>query len=69
MIEKSKIVIVDDHPIMRMGLTAMISETDDLEVIGGFGLRFQMEDRVFMRIDVAGSREGFRLIWTFNNVF
>ena len=42
---------------------------NDLEVIGGFGLRFQMESRVFMRIDVAGSREGFRLIWTFNNVF
>ena len=41
----------------------------DLEVIGGFGLRFQMESRVFMRIEVAGSREGFRLIWTFDNVF
>lgn len=41
----------------------------DLEVTGGFGLRFQMESRVFMRIDVAGSREGLRLIWTFNHVF
>ncbi len=41
----------------------------DLEIIGGFGLRFQMESRVFMRIDVAGSNEGFRLIWTFNHVF
>ena len=41
----------------------------DLEVAGGFGLRFQMESRVFMRIDVAASHEGFRLIWTFNNVF
>ncbi|MDF1815277.1 MAG: response regulator transcription factor [Verrucomicrobiales bacterium] len=34
---EKQILIVDDHPIMRMGLRAMISDKDDLAVIGEAG--------------------------------
>ena len=37
MAKKSKIVIVDDHPILRKGLKAMINEFDDLEIVGESG--------------------------------
>ncbi len=37
MAHKARIVIVDDHPIMRMGLGAMISATKDLELVGEAG--------------------------------
>ena len=42
---------------------------NDLEYSGGFGLRFKIRESVVMRIDNAVSREGYRLIWTFDNVF
>jgi len=35
--EKFKIVIVDDHPVMRMGLSAMINGTSDLQVVAEAG--------------------------------
>ena len=34
---KSKIFIVDDHPVMRMGLTHLIDSAEDLEVCGEAG--------------------------------
>lgn len=37
MISKSKIFIVDDHPVMRMGLTHLITSAADLEVCGEAG--------------------------------
>ena len=40
-----------------------------LEVIGGFGFRFKMRESYFMRIDFAGGQEGFRFMWTFNDIF
>jgi len=40
-----------------------------LEYAGGIGLRFKIKESVFMRIDGAVSREGLRVMWTFNNVF
>jgi len=32
-----KIVIVDDYPVVREGLTAALHGRDDIEVIGSFG--------------------------------
>ncbi|MGH9392230.1 MAG: response regulator, partial [Vicinamibacteria bacterium] len=31
---KRKVLIVDDHPIVRQGLTQLISQESDLEVVG-----------------------------------
>ena len=41
----------------------------DLRVTAGFGFRFKMRESYFMRIDFAGGQEGFRLMWTFNDIF
>jgi outer membrane protein assembly factor BamA len=35
----------------------------------GLGFRFKLKDAYFMRIDFAGSREGFRFMWTFSDIF
>ena len=32
--EKAKVLIVDDHQIMRQGLTSLINQEDDMEVCG-----------------------------------
>lgn len=32
-----RIVIVDDHPVVREGLTSILEDEDDFEVIGAFG--------------------------------
>ncbi|MFN7992556.1 MAG: BamA/TamA family outer membrane protein [Bryobacteraceae bacterium] len=41
----------------------------DLEIAYGFGLRFNVQDAVFMRLDVGFSHEGFQVWVKFNNVF
>ena len=41
----------------------------DLEWSAGMGFRFKVRDAYFMRIDFAGSREGFRWMWTFSDIF
>ena len=40
-----------------------------LEYAGGIGLRFTVHDNLFMRIDNGWSREGYRFIWTFSNMW
>ena len=52
-------------------VASRVEEVDfsDLELAGGIGLRFKLRDRVVMRIDQAVSREGYRVMWTFGNVF
>ncbi len=35
--EAAKVVIVDDHPVMRMGLTQLIQSTGELQVVGEAG--------------------------------
>ena len=40
-----------------------------LEYTGGIGFRFTIRDAVIMRIDSAVSREGYRFIWTFSNMW
>jgi hypothetical protein len=40
-----------------------------LQYAGGIGLRFTINDNVFMRIDNGWSREGYRFIWTFSNMW
>ena len=41
----------------------------DLDYSGGIGFRFKVRNSVIMRIDFAGSREGFRFMWTFSDIF
>lgn len=41
----------------------------NMEFSGGIGFRFKIEQNVIMRIDQAWSSEGYRFMWTFNNVF
>ena len=40
-----------------------------LEWSAGIGFRFKVMDAVVTRIDFAGSREGFRFMWTFSDIF
>ena len=41
----------------------------DLELSWGIGFRTRVRDTVVMRTDLAIGREGFRLIWTFSDIF
>jgi len=41
----------------------------NMQYSGGIGLRFTIRDAVIMRIDNAVSREGYRFIWTFSNMW
>jgi len=36
---KSSILIVDDHPIMRFGIAAIVNAQNDMEVVGQAGCR------------------------------
>ena len=40
-----------------------------LHYSGGLGFRFRFRSAIISRIDLAGSSEGFRFIWTFTDVF
>ena len=42
---------------------------NDLKYSGGIGFRYRIEGNVFMRIDFAFGPEGFRWMWTFNDIF
>jgi outer membrane protein assembly factor BamA len=41
----------------------------NLEYSGGIGFRFTIRDEVVIRIDNAVSREGYRIIWTFSDLW
>ena len=41
----------------------------NLELAYGFGLRFNVQNSVFLRVDVGFSHEGFQVWFKFNNVF
>jgi outer membrane protein assembly factor BamA len=41
----------------------------EMEYSGGIGFRFTVRDEVVIRIDNAVSREGYRLIWTFSDLW
>jgi len=41
----------------------------NLQYAGGIGFRFTIRNAVIMRIDNAVSREGYRFIWTFSNMW
>jgi len=41
----------------------------DLEASWGLGFRTRLRDAVIMRTDFAVGREGFRVIWTFSDIF
>ena len=40
-----------------------------LEAAWGIGARARIRDAVIMRTDIAFSREGFQVLWTFSDVF
>jgi outer membrane protein assembly factor BamA len=40
-----------------------------LHYSGGIGFRIRLRSAIITRIDFAASREGFRMIWTFNDIF
>ena len=42
---------------------------EDLRIDGGIGFRFKFAETVVMRIDQAYGNEGYRFMWTFNNIF
>jgi hypothetical protein len=42
---------------------------EDLRWSGGIGFRFKLREKVVMRIDQAYGNEGYRFMWTFNNIF
>jgi hypothetical protein len=42
---------------------------EDLRYAGGIGFRFKFHETVIMRIDQAYGNEGYRIMWTFNNIF
>ena len=42
---------------------------EDLRWSGGIGFRFKLSETVIMRIDQAYGNEGYRFMWTFNNIF
>ena len=44
-------------------------QPDALHYSGGIGFRFRLGSAVVTRIDLAGSSEGFRWIWTFSDIF
>jgi outer membrane protein assembly factor BamA len=44
-------------------------DLSDLEASYGFGMRFNVRNAVFLRIDTAFSHEGFQIWFKFNNVF
>ncbi len=41
----------------------------NLDVSVGIGFRWKLQGTVFMRIDFARSREGFRWMWTFSDIY
>jgi outer membrane protein assembly factor BamA len=42
---------------------------DRLHASGGIGFRFRLRSAIVSRIDFAASSEGFRMIWTFSDIF
>ena len=40
-----------------------------LHYSGGIGFRVRLRSAIVTRIDLAGSSEGFRMIWTFSDIF
>jgi hypothetical protein len=40
-----------------------------LHYSGGIGFRFRARSAIVTRIDFAASSEGFRMIWTFDDIF
>ena len=48
---------------------ARLLYSQDLRWAGGIGFRFKFAETVIMRIDQAYGNEGYRFMWTFNNIF
>jgi hypothetical protein len=42
---------------------------ENLRLSAGIGFRFKIAETVIMRIDQAYGNEGYRFMWTFNNIF
>jgi len=44
-------------------------DVSGLHYSGGIGLRVRVRSAILSRIDFAGSSEGFRMVWTFSDIF
>lgn len=53
----------------KVANNARLLYREDLRYDGGIGFRFKMAETVIMRIDQAYGNEGYRFMWTFNNIF
>ena len=53
----------------KVANNARLLYQEDLRVDGGIGFRFKFAETVVMRIDQAYGNEGYRFMWTFNNIF
>lgn len=53
----------------KVANNARLLYQEDLRYDGGLGFRFKLRDAVVMRIDQAYGNEGYRFMWTFNNIF
>ncbi len=53
----------------KVSNNARLLYREDLRVDGGIGFRFKLAETVVMRIDQAYGNEGYRFMWTFNNIF
>ncbi|MGD8815565.1 MAG: hypothetical protein PVJ51_00160 [Acidobacteriota bacterium] len=53
----------------KVANNARLLYREDMRYDGGIGFRFKFEETVIMRIDQAYGNEGYRFMWTFNNIF
>jgi hypothetical protein len=53
----------------KVANAARLLYREDLRYSGGIGFRFKLGEKVIMRIDQAYGNEGYRFMWTFNNIF
>ena len=53
----------------KVANNARLLYRENLRVGGGIGFRFKLAETVIMRIDQAYGNEGYRFMWTFNNIF
>lgn len=53
----------------KVSNNARLLYREDLRYGGGLGFRFKLAEVVVMRIDQAYGNEGYRFMWTFNNIF
>ena len=49
--KKTRIIVVDDHAVVRMGFVALLESEPDFEVIGEAGIGVGDDEPAFVKID------------------